>query len=192
MSGILVQKGTTPNEKPTVTSTPELAKINSSLKDFPSEIQGEIQTLSDTYSITPDYWGFDPVNNEIDLLAQDIPNTSAYRDLSGKKIGNFTIHIFNSTELRTTESEVQAYISPLMFTQDYQISNSMIGPDINGRPSLELECRGLTPENQKLDNKVIKGWRIHIWVCCGIPIITQAPQNLTTQIPKTNLTNNFS
>jgi len=166
-----VQKGTIPIKNLIAETTPELVNINSSLKDFPTEIQTDIQTLADIYSIAPDHWGFDPINNEIDLLAQNIQNTSTYKDLSGKKIGNFTIHIFNDTELHTTASEVNAYLNDLRKNPDYQISPFEMVYSHEG-PYVVLWCFKLTPENKKLDNKVIKGWRIRVYVCCAIPSST--------------------
>jgi hypothetical protein len=176
ISGIFSNNGATiPIEQPSVKTTPSPAIINSSLNYFPPEIQGEIQTLSDSYSIPPGYWGFDPVNNEIDLLEQDMPNASVYRDLSGKKIGNSTIHIFNRTELETTRSEVQDYLFQFFHTPDYQISSSVTTIGLDGRPSVDVECEKFTPKNQELENTVFKGWKIHIYVCCGIPSIPKTP-----------------
>lgn len=167
--------GTIPIEKPAENITPVSVNITLSMMGFPPEIQGEILTLSDTYSINPEYWGFDPVNKEINLLEQDLPNTSAYKDLSGKKIGNYSIHIFNRTELEITRSEVQDYLFPFFHTPDYQISNSITTLDMDGRPYVDVECEKLTPENKRLENTTYKGWRIHVYVCCGVPGIAVTP-----------------
>lgn len=174
MSGILDQKITTPIEKPPVNNTPVLANINSNLKAFPPDIQGEILILAEKYSIAFDYWGFDPINNEIDLIAYGIHDTNATKDLQGKKTGNYTIHIFNDTELETSRSEVRAYLDELKKNPDYQITPFMMVMDREG-PYVDLWCSKLTPENMELDNKVIKGWRIHVLVCCGAPSSTGIP-----------------
>jgi hypothetical protein len=163
ISGILVQKGINPIEKPTINGTPDLAKVNSSLKQFPSEIQSEIQTLADTYSIAPSYWGFDPFNNQIDLIAYGIHNSSATRDLEGKQIDNYTIHIFNGTELETTRPDVGKYFLDLEHNPDYQIGSSELVNDPKG-PYVILWCYKSTPYNKKLDNMVINGWRILVYV----------------------------
>jgi hypothetical protein len=78
---------------------------------------------------------------------------------------------------------------------DYQITPFMMVMDREG-PYVDLWCSKLTPENMELDNKVIKGWRIHVLVCCGAPgstgnspkSETTATENPMTTIP-TNLTN---
>jgi hypothetical protein len=167
ISGIFVQTGKTPVEQPLANSTPALPKINSSFKNFPPEIQGEIQTISDTYSIPPPYWGFDPVNNEIDLIAHDINSTSAIKELPGKQIGNYRIHAFNDTELASTQSEVSAHLWELMKNRDYQISNIALvtsGSVINPTgPYVELWAYKSAPENEKLDKTMIKGWRILVF-----------------------------
>jgi hypothetical protein len=173
ISGILVHKGISPVEKPIINGTPDLAKINSSLKQFPPEIQSEIQTLADTYSITPSNWGFDPFNNQIDLIAHGIHNSSATRDLEGKQIGNYTIHIFNGTELEITRPKVGKYFLDLENNPDFQIGSSEIVNDPKG-PYVILWCYRLTSENKKLDNMVIEGWRIHVYVCCAGP---PSPEN---------------
>ena len=188
MSGVLDQKVTTPNEKFLVNKTPELANINSSFKDFPPEIQGQIQILAEKYSIAFDYWGFDPVNHEIDLIANGIHDANATNDLHRKKTGNYTIHIFNETELETTQSEVRAYLDELKKNPDYQITPYMMVMDREG-PYVDLWCSKLTPDNLKLDNKVIKGWRIHVLVCCGAPSNTGISQNQTTRISDSNSLN---
>jgi hypothetical protein len=171
-TGIFDQKVTI--EKSLVNNTPELANKNSSLKDFPPEIQGEIQTLSEKYSIAFNYWGFDPVNSEIDLIGYGILDTNAPKDLHGKKTGNYTIHVFNDTELETTRSEVRDYLDELKKNPDYQITPFMMVMDREG-PYVDLWCSKLTPDNMKLDNKVIKGWRIHVLVCCDAPGSTGIP-----------------
>ncbi len=171
--------GTLPIKKPAENITPVSVNFTLNLMGFPPEIQGEILTLSDTYSIDPEYWGFDPFNNEIDLLERDIPNKSSYKDLSGKKIGNYSIHIFNRTELEITRSEVQDYLFQFFHTSDYQISNSITTFDMDGRPYVDVECEKFTPENKRLENTTYKGWRIHVYVCCGVPSITITPKYST-------------
>jgi len=78
---------------PSTTLTLASKDVNSSLNQFPPEIQGEIQTLAEKYSIAPRYWRFDRVNNEIHLFSENIPDTNVTKDLEGKQIGNYTIHI---------------------------------------------------------------------------------------------------
>jgi len=78
---------------PSITFTPASKDTNSSLKEFPPEIQGEIQTLTEKYSIPPECWWFDRGENKIYLFSSGIPDKNAIKDLQGKQIGNYTIHI---------------------------------------------------------------------------------------------------
>jgi hypothetical protein len=80
-------------QTPSTSFTTSIKDINSSLRQFPQEIRSEIQTLAEKYSIASKYWWFDRVNNEIHLYSDNIPDTNVTRDLEGKQIGNYTIHI---------------------------------------------------------------------------------------------------
>lgn len=105
-TGIFPKENTTP-ENPSVNVFPELNSTNTPLKNFPLEIQGEIQILAGKYSLAPNIWGFDPINNEINLYAYGIHNKSAIKELQSKQIGNYTVHILNDTEILNARSEVR-------------------------------------------------------------------------------------
>lgn len=186
ISGILVPNGTSTIEKPVINNSPELAEKLSSLKPFPPEIRGEIQILAAKYSIALEWWGFDPYNNEIDLFEHGIYNSSATDDLRGKQIGNYTIHIFNDTEFETTESDVRLYLAQLKKNPDYQISwiDMVTGGSIANPtgPYVELWVNKITPENQKLDNTVIQGWKILVFPMAPLP--TDMTNSSSTNTPK--------
>jgi hypothetical protein len=173
ISGILIPKGASTIEEHVINSNPELAEKFSMLKSFPPEIQGEIQTLATKYSIDLEWWGFDPYNNEIDLFEHGIHNSSATDDLREKQIGNYTIHIYNDTEFETTESDVRLYLAQLKKNPDYQISwiDMVTGGSIANPtgPYVELWVNKITPENQKLDNTVMKGWKILVYPMAPLP-----------------------
>jgi len=164
MSGISGHEGTIPVEKHPVNNTPALV-TNSSFKEFPPEIQDKIQIMSDMYSIPPGYWGFDSVNNEIDLVMHDVNSTA--KDLRGKQIGNYSIYLFTDTELASTYPEASAHLLDLMKNPEYQISSfDMVtsGTIVNPTgPYVELHVYKTVPENEKLDNTMIKGWRILVY-----------------------------
>ena len=94
------------------------------------------------------------------------------KDLAGKPIGNFTIHIFNNTELNNTVLEVHEYFFQLRKNPDYQIGDVETVADPKG-PYVILWCNNLTPQNKKLENMAFKGWRIHVNICC--PILNPIP-----------------
>jgi len=171
VSGIF-PKGMTTTEKPAGNVTPELNNTNSRLKTFPPEIRGEIQTLAGKYSLALNIWGFDPINNEINLYAYGIPNESAFKDLQGKQIGNYTIHIVNNTEILNARDEVYNQLFQIQKRPEYQIAHISFVKDVFNDPqefTVELWAYGSTPENKKLNNMVIKGWKIQVYPVSPIP-----------------------
>jgi|WetSurMetagenome_2_1015567.scaffolds.fasta_scaffold94148_2 hypothetical protein len=170
-----VTKGNKTTETPSVNSTSALNKTTFYLKFFPAEIQNEVQFLAEVYSLDITYWGFDPINNEINLYDYGIQNESVLKELRGKKIGDYTIHVMNGTEILNTQDEVQNQLFQLRKDPKNQISHiSMITDPLNNPPRYyaEIVCFNSTPENRKLDNMVIKGWRIQVFVCCAVPSST--------------------
>ena len=93
LAGCVMARHPQDEQIPSTTLTPASKDTNSSLKEFPPEIQGEIQTLAEKYSIALKYWRFDRVNNEIHLYSWNTSDTNVTKDLEGKQIGNYTIHI---------------------------------------------------------------------------------------------------
>ena len=169
-TGIFPKENTTP-ENPSVNVFPELNSTNTPLKNFPLEIQGEIQILAGKYSLAPNIWGFDPINNEINLYAYGIHNKSAIKELQSKQIGNYTVHILNDTEILNARSEVRNQLTQLSKNPDYQIGFIDMMTD-KSDPSgyyAELWVYNSTPENKKLDNMVIKGWKIQVYPMSPIP-----------------------
>jgi hypothetical protein len=131
----------------------------SALKQFPPEIRNDIWDYAEKYSIPFVNWGFDPVNNEINLFSYDIHETNAINDLHGKKIGNYTIHIFNETELKTEEPVVRAYFTGFRKKPEYQIDNFDLVTH-SGRPYIKLYYNVPTLANQKIQNSYYKGWKV--------------------------------
>jgi hypothetical protein len=164
-------KWMTPPEKPSFTVTPELNNTSTHLKYFPQEIRGEIQSLAGKYSLPLNIWGFDPINNEINLYAYGIHNESAIKDLQRKQIGNYTIHIINDTEILNARSEVRSQLTQLGKNPEYQIGfiNMMTDASDPSGYYAELWASNSTPENKKLDNMVIKGWKIQVYPMSPIP-----------------------
>jgi hypothetical protein len=159
-------------ENPLVNVSPEL---NTSLKNFPPEIRDEIQSLAGKYSLALNIWGFDPINNEINIYADSIPDESAINDLQKKQIGNYTIYILNSSEILHAEAEVRNQLTELTQPHkntEYQMGFISMMTDISSTPTryyAELWAYKSTPENKKLDNMVIKGWKIQVYPMSPIP-----------------------
>jgi hypothetical protein len=72
---------------------------------------------------------------------------------------------------------------------DYQITDiSMISDSLVDPPELhaELWCSDSTPANKKLDDTVIKGWKIFVYVESYPPSKFLEP----TRVPEKNISNN--
>jgi hypothetical protein len=167
-----VSSNVTPAVTPSLPGTPDLNRTNFYLKYFPAEIQGEVRTLAGESLVDISYWGFDPINNEINLYDNGIQNESAVNELRGKKIGNYTVHVMNGTEILNAQEEVQNQLSQLRMDPKYQIGHISMGPDETINPPryfVELVCNNYTPANKELDYRVIRGWRIQVFVCCAVP-----------------------
>lgn len=163
-------------ETPAVNDTPEWVDMDSRMMQCSPQVQPEIHTLSKKYSIAPDKWRFDPLNNEINLYAHDIRNESIVEELRGKHLGNCTFFIIHDTEFETTREEVRAYLTTLWNNPKYQIaSTDMTSDTLHDPPEnyVELWVYKSTPENQNLDNSVIKGWKILVYPMAPLPANTK-------------------
>jgi hypothetical protein len=162
MLGLLIPKGTTIDEKPSVNITPVFSDKNLSLRRLPPDIRDEVLFIDN--SIPLNKWEFNSTNNNvINLYAYDIRNKSEISGLQGKQIGNYTIFVIHDIEFETTRSEVEEYLRDLMSNPDYQIATFGIGVNHLVDPTeyfVDLWCYSSTSENKKLDKTVIKGWKI--------------------------------
>jgi hypothetical protein len=148
-------------QNPLTSTASQSNGMNLSLNQFPAEIRGEVKVLADDYSIALNYWEFDPFNDEIDILAYNVPDTAVIAILQGKHIGNYSIHIFNNTDLETSGSEVRVYLTTLKKNPEYQIDDFQMVNAARG-PYATLWYNRSTPENKKFDNTVMKGWKIFV------------------------------
>jgi hypothetical protein len=165
-------KGMTAIGKPSENFTPEFKDTNYSLSKLPTEVGQEIRHFA-LRNFTLDKWEFNPVHsNEINLYAHDIHSQGAVEDLQGIQVGNYTIRIIQDIEFETTRAEVGAYLSQLRKNPDSQIAwIGMVTDRINDPPGnyVELWVYGSTPENKKLDNMMIQGWKIKVYPVSPIP-----------------------
>lgn len=152
--------------------THEFKDINSSPVLLPIDVQHEIRHYS-VQNFTLDKWEFNPVKrNEIILYAHDIRNENAINKLQGKQIGNYTIRIIHDTEFETTRAEIEEYLAQLRKNPDYQIAGISMVTNPFENPTghyAELWCYSSTPENKKLDNTMIKGWKIFVYPLPPLP-----------------------
>lgn len=164
MSGILPKMMIPKNPSENVTYG---LSINHSLKSFPPEIRDEIHSLAGNYSLALENWGFDPINNEIDLYEYAIHNESAIIDLQGKQIDDYTIQIMNYSDILQARDEVGNQLTQIQNKPEYQIAHISMIEDTLSIPRkyyAELAVYRSTNENKNLDNMVIKGWKIQVGV----------------------------
>jgi hypothetical protein len=148
------------------TTVPVYKDLNSSPSKLPSEIEREMWPLEHEYHFSLNKWEFDPGRNEITLYALDIRNESLIKELQGKRISNYTIHIIRDVEFETTRAEVRSYLTELRKNPEYQIAHiSMVTDRLSDTPGnyAEVWCEGETPENRKLDGTLVEGWRIVVY-----------------------------
>jgi len=150
-----------------VNNTPESNRTNYDLQFFPPEIREDILNHAKKYSVNVSYWGFDPLNNEINLYDTGTLNDSVLKELRQVKIGPYTIHVMNDTEILHSQDDVYNQLSQLRKNPKYQINQISMAPySLNPptRSSVELWCYDYTPENKQLNYAVIKGWVIVVIV----------------------------
>ncbi len=177
----MANRTTLPSINQTNTSV-ELVDINPRVESIPPDIRDEIRTLSREYVIPEKKWGFDPFNLEINLYSGVVLDENVKQNLNGKKIGNFTIRIYNDTEILNAQQEVFDQLFQLRKDPDYQITHVSMNWDPTNNPpeyNAEILCYGSTPANRKIENLVIKGWRIHVNVCCSNPDSTNVSPEST-------------
>jgi len=169
ISGILIQEGTIPSEKPitivsTISTNPNI--LPESLAS--PELLEQLKNLNLQYhDFAINKWGIDPNTNEIILYMNNIRNQSQIDDLQGTHICNYTIRIIHDTEFEKIRDEVYNNLTLLRKDSRYQINTINMGTNAFGisdspRYYAEVWVNELTPENQKLDNTMIQGWRIQI------------------------------
>jgi len=177
LSGIFPTGMTLIEKNPTNTT---FIDKNSSPSKLPPDLQDVIEQIARNHIFTINKWEFDPVKcDEIIFYVHDIRNESSIEDLQGKQIGNYTLKIIHDTEFETTRSEVNAYLNELGNNPDYQINSISMNTDrINDPPEnhAELWVYKSTPENKKLDNTVIKGWKILVYPVSSPPYTTKTPK----------------
>jgi hypothetical protein len=155
---------------PSTTYAPEFKEIHSSMKELPSpELMEQLKSLNfKIHGFNINKWEFGPNMNEITLYVSDINNQSVIEDFQGTHISNYTIRIIHDTEFEKTRDEVLHNLTLLEKDPRYQINTINLGTDpfgIDNPPPgyyAEVWVNELTPENRKMDNTMIQGWRIEI------------------------------
>ena len=131
------------------------------------ELKKIVQSVERNTRFTLNTWKFNSTSNEIMFYVHDILDNSSASDLEGKKIGNYTIHISHDSEFEATRSGVFQQLMQYREDPAYQIANvAMITDRINDSPAnyAELWVDKFTLENKELDNMMINGWTLKIYL----------------------------
>lgn len=160
-------------EHPSINNLVLVQNKNYSVSQLPIDLRYEVRRISQNNQFSIHKWEFDPTNrNQVFLYVSDIRNTSIFEEYQGKQVGNYTIRLIHDTEFETSRSEVELYLNQLMKNPDYQIATFSMVTDTTVNPpeyNVELWCYKTTPENQKLDHMIIKGWKILVFPAAPLP-----------------------
>lgn len=118
-------------------------------------------------------WEFGPNTDEIILYAYAIKNESIIENFTGTKINNYTIRIIHDTEFERNQHVLVQKLTLLQQDSRYQIDHFYTVVDPFGNhpeDTIELWVVALTPENRKLDNTEMDGWKVVVY-----PITTPIP-----------------
>lgn len=136
------------------------------VKSIPDEVKSILESMKTDRPFSINRWEFDPATKELVVYAHDIKNERAISDYQNKPVGGYSIRVVHDTGFETTRSEVFDYLWGLRKNPDYQINSvSMITDRINDPPEniAEVWVYKSTPENKKLDNTEIQGWKIRVY-----------------------------
>jgi PKD repeat protein len=133
---------------------------------IPDDLKNVMRSMNYNGQFTISKWEFDPTTEELTLYAYDINNPRVIDNFQAKLVGKYSIRVVHDTEFEKNRADVQQRLLQLRKNPDYQIAWIAMHTDtINDPPEnyVELWAYKSTPENKKLDNTVIKGWKILVY-----------------------------
>jgi len=136
----------------------------------PTELQTIIGSVGRNDSFSLNKWEWNSTSNEITFYVFDILDEGPIREIQGKKIGNYSVHIIHDTEFEETRNGVGQQLYKNLKDPAYQIAHIAMNTNRISDPpenSAELWVHRSTPENEILDNTVINGWTIHVYPISG-------------------------
>jgi hypothetical protein len=165
------------HENMSVENTTVFQDKNLSIALAPLDIRNGVLDFSGRNGLFINKYEFDPGRQDLVILyAYDISNMSRIESLQGSRVGNYSIRVVRDNEYETRRSEVKSYIAELIKNPDYQIATtSMVSDRISDEPGdyVELWVYRTTPENKKLDNTMIRGWKILVYTVAPMPTETK-------------------
>jgi hypothetical protein len=117
-------------------------------------------------------WEYGSNTDEITLYAYGIKNESVIENLQGTRVNNYSIRIIHDTEFERKQHELVQKLNLIQQDSRYQIDHFYTVVDPFGNHSeytIELWVVALTPENKRLDNTIINGWKIVVYPMSPLP-----------------------
>ena len=133
---------------------------------IPGDLKNVIQSMNSNSQFSISKWEFDPSTKEIILYIYDVIGQQMMDDLQGKRVGKYSIRVVHDTEFEKNREDVRQQLADLWKNSDYQIAGTaMVTDTLNDPPQnyVEVWVYRSTPENKKLDNTVINGWKILVY-----------------------------
>lgn len=167
--------GITLKEKPT-TEIPSLNMKDDQKNDSQDISRVVHESKEEIYRIDPSIfvtkWELNSSNNDVNLYAIAIHNESEIKGLQGRKNGRFSIYIIRDTKFEKDMTDVQEQLIQLRKNPDYKIATTaMILDTFHDPPQnyIDIYVDEITPENKKLDNTVMQGWKTIVHVLSSPP-----------------------
>jgi hypothetical protein len=175
IAGVYSKGGTTATENPMATVPTKLTNQNITPEKTASpELLNQLSLFSMHHKDFGIHkWGFGPDTDEIILYAYAVKNESIIENLQGTKINNYSIRIIHDTEFERDQHELVQKLTLIQQDSRYQIDHFYTVVDPFGNhpeDTIELWVVALTPENRKLDNTEMDGWKVVVY-----PISTPVP-----------------
>lgn len=139
-----------------MSKTGEEAEPKNRYSGLPDGVKFEIQRLLLDRNVRILRWIADTADKRIDLICYRI--TPESQEVHGKTINGWTINVTYDTELKRQAEEIGAEVMRWREEPEMQIAGEYISLSDK---EVVLFVYNYTPENQRLHNKTIDGWKIY-------------------------------
>lgn len=130
-------------------------------KDLPDSLKNETDELIFHGKFGISKWGVDPNNQQLIIYVYNIQDQNEIDNLQNKKIGNWTISIIHDLEIEIENKEIYAELKRMENNSDLQVAGVEMTP---ADKKITMWVSKSTPENQKLNGAVIKGWTVEVYL----------------------------
>lgn len=142
-------------------------------KNLPEILKNELDNLILYKKFGISKWGVDPNSQQLIIYAYDIQDQNEINNLQNKKIGNWTIRIVHDTGIENEIKEVYTELKQMETDSDLQVSGCEMLP---ADRKIRMGVYKSTSDNQKLNDTVIKGWTVEVYLAGRPPIPPTLPR----------------